>query len=363
MTKPKTVAVPGLYGLNKDNSNKDFSNRESWGKNQFNNAFPVALACYMHSKQIRPVYLTLDQKLRVSKGQISVEDALGTNPASPDVFFSFESDFTPYRTMVVGSLPRTDLVIQDKTSRQAPCLKAYEIKLTALPDNTTVDSSESDYGSEIVVRPDTIVYLALSMARIFNNRRDDLRRHFDHVLSRTVEWSDTDEVRPLVPQMSRTLDAMLQEHTVSQSPFMLQPVWKTEGKKLHLHENCLDLFVWSDFAFTRLFVDNAIGQGTQIGRRMRTIVWLSKMLYGFSVEGRIGYRQIIDTCTYDTRNDKAFAVSGIVTNPYMKCEQLTKPRIRKNEVANIILGGGEKLLSPERRLDAAILTTPGLFGQ
>ena len=37
------------------------------------------------------------------------------------------------------------------------------------------------------------------------------------------------------------------------------------------------------------------------------------------------------------------------------------PRVKKNEIKNIILGGGEKLLSPERRFDAAVLGTPGLF--
>ncbi len=38
---------------------------------------------------------------------------------------------------------------------------------------------------------------------------------------------------------------------------MIQPVWKTDGKKLFLTEDCLDIFVWSDFSLTRLFVDVA----------------------------------------------------------------------------------------------------------
>ena len=356
-----SVISPGLFGLTKHNSNKDFSKRESWGKNQFNNAFPVALACYMHRKQISPIYITLDEEMIVSKSRLSFDSVFGTSPLSSTAFFSFESDFTPYRTMVIDGLPRTDLVILDRSSRQNPCLRALEIKLTALPDNTTVDLPESDYGSEIVVRPDTIVYLALSIAKIFHDKREGLREHFDHVFSQDAEWTEIGEVRPLVSEMIQALDHVLMTKIESQSPFMLQPVWKTEGKALRLHDNCFDFFVWSDYAFTRLFVDNAVG-GVGISRRMRTIVWLSRMLYDFSVEGKIDYRQIIDTYTYDTRNDKAFAVGGIVTNPYMKCDQLTKPRIKKTEVRNIILGGGENFLSPERRLDAAILTTPGLFG-
>ena len=45
----------------------------------------------------------------------------------------------------------------------------------------------------------------------------------------------------------------------------------------------------------------------------------------------------------------------------MKSPELTKPRIKQEEINNIILGGGEKLLSPERRFDAIILNTPNLF--
>jgi HindVP restriction endonuclease len=40
---------------------------------------------------------------------------------------------------------------------------------------------------------------------------------------------------------------------------------------------------------------------------------------------------------------------------------LTIPRVNKNAIKEIILGGGQSYLSPERRLDAAILNTPGLF--
>ncbi len=63
----------------------------------------------------------------------------------------------------------------------------------------------------------------------------------------------------------------------------------------------------------------------------------------------------------NTKNDKAFALSGSRTHQYMKSPELTNPRIKREEINNIILGGGEKLLSPERRFDAIILNTPNLF--
>lgn len=45
----------------------------------------------------------------------------------------------------------------------------------------------------------------------------------------------------------------------------------------------------------------------------------------------------------------------------MSCNNLTKPRILKEEIKNIILGGGQNLLSPERRFDAIIFNSPELF--
>lgn len=50
----QNTVQPGLLGLAK--SNRDFSQANSWGKNQFNNC----LACYMHSQGLQLVYLTLD---------------------------------------------------------------------------------------------------------------------------------------------------------------------------------------------------------------------------------------------------------------------------------------------------------------
>ncbi|MFR9502798.1 MAG: HindVP family restriction endonuclease, partial [Rikenellaceae bacterium] len=41
---------PNLFGLKY--SNRDFSNKDAWGKNQFNSSFPASLLVYMYSKDI-----------------------------------------------------------------------------------------------------------------------------------------------------------------------------------------------------------------------------------------------------------------------------------------------------------------------
>jgi len=353
------LATPALFGLN--NSNKDFSKPKFWGKNQFNCAFPAALACYAFTKKIDPIYLTLDNNMKVIKSKISVENIFGLKPLSPNLYFSFESDFAPWRTMVVNRPERIDLVTMD-TQKHNECLRPIEIKLTALPDHTTADLADDKYGSEIVVRSPSIIYLALSIAKNYQTERAELKDHLGTVYKRDgINWEEFGEAKPHIKDLAEIIDSILKMKMKQQSPFLLQPIWKTEKKTLHLADDCFDLFVWSDFSFTRLFIDKMKADREKISRRMRTVVWLSRMLYDYAVTGKIDFGQVIDTYTYDTKNDKAFALNGNLTNPYMSCDELTKPRIGKHELKNIILGGGQKFLSPERRLDAAILASPELF--
>ncbi len=347
---------PSLYGLS--NSNRDFRKAQHWGKNIFNNAFPVALACYMDFKNIPPIYFTLNDEGKLYRETISVDKIFGTTPASSHTYFAFESDFVPYQPFVVGNLPRADLVVIDRMT--GLCTNAIEIKLTALPDNSTFNLPEERYGCELVIRPDTIIYLALSIAEVFKTSRDQLLMLF-HKLPKITDWSDMAEVSPVIVQMAAVLDELMVNNLSLQRPLVMQPIWKTQGKRQTLHQDAFDIFVWSNFAFTRLFFrESNLTRGT-ISRGARSIAWLTKMLYDFAVEGKIDYGRIIDRMSFNTANDKAFAVNGMITQPLMSSPELVTPRIKKWEIKNIILGGGEVFLSPERRLDAAILNTPGLF--
>ena len=355
-----SIDNPGLYGIR--HSNRDFTKKSTWGKNQFNSSFPASLSAYLDKKAYENVYLTLDKDLKVVHQKISTSDFFGLSPNSQDLFYSFESAYTPYEQLIVGHLPRVDLVTQRKSSGQA--LKPIEIKLTALPDNTTSDLSESKYGTEIVIRPDTIVYLACSIAFNFRNKLDELHSYFEYDFKTIYDWTEGTNVWPHLPQMLKTIDAITLSILDKQEPILMQPVWKTQGKSPTLAKNCLDVFVWSNFAFTQLFLDVArreLSNNNKITRQIRTIIWLFKMLYDFSLTGQFDHAQIIDALSYNTKNDKAFAVSGMVTHPYMICDELINPRITKEEIKNIILGGGQNLLSPERRFDAIIFNSPKLF--
>lgn len=181
---------------------------------------------------------------------------------------------------------------------------------------------------------------------------------------RLPAWWDVENVIDRVLELVDDMDLLLKSALDLQEPFVLQPIWKTNGRTAKLHENCLDVFVWSDFAFTRLFFNaakDALSKKQEIDRYARSVIWLSRMLLDFALEGRIPHADIIRTLSYNAQTDKAFAINGANTNRYMACAELTSPRIRKDEIRNIVLGGGQNFLSPERRFDAALLSNPELF--
>lgn len=358
-----TENQPTLFGLK--NTNRDFSEKAAWGKNVFNNAFPASLVSYMHQKNIDPIYLMLGSDLKVKHSKISVVDLFTHDPLAQNIFFAFESLYLPYENLVSSSLPRIDLVVCTSSSEGLvdKCLRGIEIKLTALPDNSTADCEESEYGSELVIRPDTIVYLALSIATNYLHRKERLAELILPTSKKINDWNSPLEIAGKLDIICDAINNVLMDSIDMQKPFVLQPIWKTKGKTLELEEACLDSFVWSDYGFTRLFLDNLrrSASNDSVNRPMRSSVWLLKMLYDFLIEGKINHSQTIRHITFGSQTDKAFAVSGRVTRMYLKCDELLKPRVNKHELKNIILNGGEKMLSPERRFDAAILSNASLF--
>ncbi len=353
----------GLFGIT--NSNRNFTLPEHWGKNKFNSSFPIALACYMFQQSLQPVYLHVNSVNLVSQGYISVQDVFGMEPLQPSIHFSFEQSFAPYHPFVIETTPRVDVVIQNLSTPMRDSIRALEIKLTALPDNTTCELSEEWYGSELVVRPDTIVYVCLSIANWYSTDKDQavLHQHLAPTCEQISDWTDIALVKTHLPNLLQSVRALVETHHHVQIPLLVQPVWKTQGKSSILADNCFDIFVWSNLAIAQLMVEEAESdkRPDTFKRIGRSVVWLIKMLWDFANSGKINHRAILDHLSYDTKNDKAFAISGRRTHRYMTCQELTHPRIHKTAVRHIILGNGQRFLSPERRLDAILVNSPDLF--
>jgi type II restriction enzyme len=235
-----------------------------------------------------------------------------------------------------------------------------EVKLTALPDQTTFDKSDDMYGSEIVVRPDTIVYLACSIIESFELAGIDFPDF------KRIDLSKIDEPKraiELSPEITKTLKLISSLLSGVETPILVQPIWKTKRKSPILDDNCLDLFAWSNIGLCRFIHDisQSVLKNGKMTRQYRTAVWLFKMIYDFFNLGASEYELIIDKLSYNLKNDKAFSSTGAINNMFMSCDNLIKPRVKKQEIKNIILNGGQNFLSPERRFDAIICNSPDIF--
>ena len=352
--------TPALFGLNPSNTNKDFRQAAAWGKNSFNNCFPISLLCYMQSQNIAPIYLTLGESWNVVSKKIDVNSVFGHPYDSDDIYYAFEYTYGQNQQFVKGTLPRIDLVVMDNSDSENLWLRALEIKLTALPDNSTCNLSEDQYGCELVVRPNTIIHLTLEIVRQYAEHQNELSDSLRPIFQNNFDWESEDSLLEKIPDIIQTIKALLLSKMDDQIPFVIQPIWKTLGKSSRLHENCLDVFVWSTFAFAKLLLDTVEqGRSREFSRAKRAVLWMVKMLSDFATDGKIDPQTV--SVGFTRQTDKAFALSGRKTHPYMSCAELSRPRIKKTEIKNIILGQGEKLLSPERRFDAILVNSPELF--
>ena len=66
------------------------SQRDSWGKNQFNSSFPASLSAFLEFQGFENVYLKLNHRLETYHTNISTTDLYRANPVSSDIFYSLE---------------------------------------------------------------------------------------------------------------------------------------------------------------------------------------------------------------------------------------------------------------------------------
>ncbi len=350
---------PGLFG--QKYSSRDYRYEESWGKNQFNSSFPASLVAYMGSKGIAPVFICTNKNNDIVHKYISSKKLLGIDPLCDEAYYDYEAGYYPYEQYYTASKKeKIDLVMINRTTLSP--VSGLEVKLTTLPDNTTKDLPDADYGSEIVVRSPTILFVACSICACYDSPKGKNKLHdiLNTIGQEIKDWSEIRQVVPHYNEIKEAIMAVSSDLTNKQVPLIMQPIWKTDRKLTDLEENCLDVFVWSNLSVIQMALRET-SSDDDISRNQRTIIWLYKMLWDFTQFGKFNYTDIVNSLSYKYKTDKAFAISGKLTNPFLKCSELEKPRIGKFEIKNIILGDGQKLLRPERRFDAYLVSHPELF--
>lgn len=259
---------PGLFAQNHNNSSRDYSKPYFWGKNQFNSSFPASLVAYMGSKGIKPVYIKTDAHNSIIHDYITASDLYMIDPLSDNAFFMFESGFPAYDKFYTGDREKIDLVMVDAAS-DSPLI-GLEIKLTAIPDNTTKHKSEDNYGCEIVVRPPTINFIACSICHTFSG--NDGKAKLKELLG-DIHINHWEEINEVLPRYNEIKDAIMRVSSYlvdKQTPLIVNAVWKTvEGKPI-LADDCLDVFVWSNLAIIQMF--NKGDSSNTISRHMRAMI-------------------------------------------------------------------------------------------
>lgn len=344
----------GLFGI--EHSNR--SANDHWGKNCFNSSFPAATANYMLENDIPAIYIKLEEvngKLKVVASELPIRDVFCCGDRQLNqLYYSFESVFEPYQEYSFDPIDGIDLVIKDV---QGNYLSPLEVKLTVLPDNTTYKKPEDQWGSEMVIRSATTSYCALGMYDAVKTDAHEVREIFEDACSSIQSWDNDFEMTHKIPNLCHAIDEFQAKYYQCQKPLLMQTLWKTQGKSPLLAANAFDIVVWSDYAFSRLFVDSSYEISSTMSRPMRASARLARCLWELSKSGKIRVVDIYRQMAFGNQTDKEFSVPGNKWKTYVSSPRTAHPILPKEAVNSIIEQGCIERLSPERRFDQTLYFT------
>lgn len=344
----------GLFGIEHSNRLPD----NHWGKNCFNSSFPAATASYMLENNIPAIYIKLEERngrLVVVASEISIRDVFNCGDRHADqLFFAFESVFEPYQKYSFDAVDGIDLVIKDTHGNY---LSPLEVKLTVLPDSTTYMKSEDKWGSEIVVRAATTSYCALGMYDAVKQNARQVRELFESACSSIQMWDNDFEMTHKIPSLCSSIDSFQRLYYTRQKPLVMQTLWKTQGKSPLLADNAFDIVIWSDYAFSRLFIDSSYEAASTMSRPMRASARLARCLWELSKSGKIRVVDIYRQMAFGNQTDKEFSIPGNKWKQYVSSQRTERPILSKDVVTSIIQDGYIEKLSPERRFDQTLYFT------
>ena len=354
MKKAEKNNESGLFGIKHSNRSAD----KHWGKNCFNSSFPASIACYMLAHNIPAIYNRLeviDGKLQVTSSEIHINEVFNSDELSAEnLYFNFESRFEPYQKYSFDTIDGIDLVLKTIDGQY---LAPLEVKLTVLPTANTSNMPEQKWGCEMVVRSATTSYCALGMFDAVNDQSQIVREIFEDTCSNIQSWDNDYEMTHKIPALSECVNVFQRKYLDRQKPLLMQTIWKTQGQSPVLNENAFDIVVWSDYAFSRLFVDSAFEMENTMSRPMRASARLARCLWELSKSGKIRLKDIYRQMAFGNQTDKEFAIQGSKWRNYVSSERIVKPILSKNILSEVIRPGYIERLRPERRFDQTLYFT------
>ena len=312
----------------------------------------------MRDDGFNPVYVQFDsdQRFKNSDNSLLMNEIIGKK--NENIIYNFESTFPPYKEFTGESLEKIDLVVLKGNSP----FRSFEVKLTVVPDSVTVTQNETKWGPEMVIRPVSSAYAMMSVAtRLRSSKNSSILKQVIDILKPVYGsisgWSNITEINSKKEQLLESLSRAINVTLEIQSPFLIQPIWKTQGQSFKLCNQCFDVFVWSDVAIMGIPIERLGSAFTQRGvsRHLREVARHVKALYEVCTTGHFQYQDTYGGMSLGCQTDKSFSISGKVTRTYLNHKRLLKPIYSSDILNAIVLNGGEKLLKPERRFDAAVV--------
>lgn len=344
----------GLFGISHSNRTAD----GHWGKNCFNSSFPAATANYMFAHDVSAIYIKLDEvdgQLNVVSTTIPIKEVFNSGARGlDDLYFSFESVYQPYQQYSFDAIDGIDLVIKDT---DGSFLSPLEVKLTVLPTSSTSNKPESEWGSELVVRSATTSYCAFGMFDSVKGHAREVREIFEDACSSIQMWDNDYEMTHKMPQLIAAINQFERTYLTHQKPLLMQTLWKTQGQSPILSEQAFDIVIWSDYAFSRLFLDGSDGPAFTMKRGMRASARMARCLWELGKSGKIRVVDIYRQMAFGNQTDKEFAVGGSQWQKYVTTGRITNLALNKDVVNEIIEPGYIERLMPERRFDQTLYFT------
>lgn len=347
---------PALYGLANDNSSRQ--GKDLWGKNQFNSTFPLALCLKMRDDGVAPVAVVLHADGIVAADpnpRWSMEEVIGDKKDNP--YYHFEKTFAAYESLSRNEVEKIDLVVSVGGKDWRP----LEVKLTVVPDSGTARKPMNEWGPELVLRPVSSAYAMMGLASSLSEAGNTtLKREVMNVIRPTYnaiqDWDNIVEISSNRDRLRGTLSLVLDKTLQIQQPFLVQPIWKTEGQVPVLAAQCFDVFVWSDAAIIRLPVDlSHKAKPNEVTRHLREVARHIRALYDVLNSGDFDYLGTYARMSLGNQTDKAFAMAGSLTRKHMAHPRLMTPHYKRDVLNQLILNKGGDELKPERRFDAAVV--------
>ena len=351
---PPSKNQPSLYGISRDNSSR--SGRHLWGKNQFNSTFPLSLCLYMRDRGIGPVAVIHgDEGIDAQSGRWEMEDVIGAKRESP--YYHFESGFDPYTAYSRNDTEKIDIVVAVDERHVRP----LEVKLTVIPDKGTSKLPEIEWAPEMVMRPVSSAHAMMGVAqRLLEEGNSDLRQEVINVLrvvyNQIRSWENSPEILQQESSLADAMRTVLELSREIQSPFLIQPIWRTEGQSLKLKKQCFDVFVWSDLAVVAIpLYEHRKSNESGVSRWLREIARHIRSLYDILQTGDYDYNGIYKGMGHGRQTDKSFALPGKKSIEYLRHERLRSPTLERSLLTSLVSDGGVEALQPERRFDAAVI--------